>query len=182
MFVCCNTPPHHARRPLNPPEPPDRTTARGQAASRPPDLPLPRPATAGSVPWTGDKLITIADVRTLFKLGRTAACELARRPDFPEPVPSSPRCYWCRPSEAPKNRKRRQIIYPGRAPAGYPLSGRLAARIGQACARPPAYISVLSASQEPKDRTPGRILPLYDAREVGEDCHAERDADLEAEP
>jgi integrase len=34
--------------------------------------------------------------------------------------------------EAPKNRKRRRTIYPRITPAGYPLAGRLAARIEQA--------------------------------------------------
>jgi integrase len=34
--------------------------------------------------------------------------------------------------EAPKNRKRRQTVYPRRAPSGYPLAERLAARIEQA--------------------------------------------------
>jgi integrase len=34
--------------------------------------------------------------------------------------------------EAPKNRKRRQTIYPCSTPAGYPLAGRLAARLEQA--------------------------------------------------
>jgi integrase len=34
--------------------------------------------------------------------------------------------------EAPKNRKRRQTIYPRATPAGYPLAGNLAARIEQA--------------------------------------------------
>jgi hypothetical protein len=34
--------------------------------------------------------------------------------------------------EAPKNRKRRQTIYPRVTPAGYPLADRLAARTGQA--------------------------------------------------
>jgi integrase len=34
--------------------------------------------------------------------------------------------------EAPKNRKRRRTIYPRITPAGYPLAGRLAARIDQA--------------------------------------------------
>ena len=43
--------------------------------------------------WTNDKLISIADIRTLFKLGRTAAYELTHRPGFPDPVPISPRCY-----------------------------------------------------------------------------------------
>ena len=40
-----------------------------------------------------DKLISITDIRRLFKLGRTAAYELTRRPGFPDPVPISPRCY-----------------------------------------------------------------------------------------
>jgi integrase len=34
--------------------------------------------------------------------------------------------------EAPKNRKRRQTIYPRSTPAGYPLAGRLATRLEQA--------------------------------------------------
>jgi integrase len=34
--------------------------------------------------------------------------------------------------EAPKNRKFRRTIYPRRTPAGYPLAGRLAARLGAA--------------------------------------------------
>ena len=34
--------------------------------------------------------------------------------------------------EAPKNRKRRQAIYPRSTPAGYPLAGRLATRLEQA--------------------------------------------------
>ena len=61
--------------------------------SRPPDPANPGPATAGPARWTSDRLISIADIRTLFKLGRTAAYELTHRPDFPEPVPISPRCY-----------------------------------------------------------------------------------------
>ena len=43
-----------------------------------------------------DRLISIADIRTLFKLGRTAAYELTHRPGFPAPVPVSRRClrWW----------------------------------------------------------------------------------------
>ena len=55
--------------------------------SRPPDPAIPGPATAGSARWTSDRLISIGDIRKLFKLGRTAAYELTHRPDFPEPVP-----------------------------------------------------------------------------------------------
>jgi predicted DNA-binding transcriptional regulator AlpA len=61
--------------------------------TRPPDPAIPGPATAGPSRWTSDKLISIGDIRTLFKLGRTAAYELTHRPEFPEPVPISPRCY-----------------------------------------------------------------------------------------
>jgi predicted DNA-binding transcriptional regulator AlpA len=43
--------------------------------------------------WTSDRLISIGDIRELFKLGRTAAYELTRRPEFPEPVAISSRCY-----------------------------------------------------------------------------------------
>jgi integrase len=34
-------------------------------------------------------------------------------------------------TEAPKGRKRRRTIYPRQTPAGYPLAGKVAARIGQ---------------------------------------------------
>jgi predicted DNA-binding transcriptional regulator AlpA len=48
------------------------------------------PATA----WpSGDTLMTILDIRRLFKLGRTAAYELTRRQGFPAPVHLSSRCY-----------------------------------------------------------------------------------------
>ena len=61
--------------------------------TRPPDPAIPGPATAGPARWTGDRLISIGDIRALFKLGRTAAYELTHRPEFPDPVPISPRCY-----------------------------------------------------------------------------------------
>jgi predicted DNA-binding transcriptional regulator AlpA len=61
--------------------------------SRLPEPVVPPPETAGQTRWTTDRLISIADIRTLFKLGRTAAYELTHRPEFPEPVPVSPRCY-----------------------------------------------------------------------------------------
>ena len=64
--------------------------------SRSPDPAIPGPATAGPARWTSDRLISIEDIRELFKLGRTAAYELTHRPDFPEPVPISSRCcrWW----------------------------------------------------------------------------------------
>ena len=39
------------------------------------------------------QLISIADIRAVFKLGRTAAYDLTHRPGFPDPVQVSPRCY-----------------------------------------------------------------------------------------
>ncbi|MGH3125494.1 MAG: helix-turn-helix transcriptional regulator, partial [Streptosporangiaceae bacterium] len=44
----------------------------------------------------------IGDIREFFKLGRTAAYELTHRPEFPEPVLVSPRCYrwWASEVEA----------------------------------------------------------------------------------
>lgn len=43
-----------------------------------------------------DRLVSISDIRMLFKLGRTAAYELTRRPGFPAPVAVSRRClrWW----------------------------------------------------------------------------------------
>jgi predicted DNA-binding transcriptional regulator AlpA len=43
-----------------------------------------------------DRLISVGDIRELFKLGRTAAYELTRRPGFPAPVQVSRRClrWW----------------------------------------------------------------------------------------
>ncbi len=61
--------------------------------SRPPDQAIPGPETTGQARWTTDRLISIGDIRSFFKLGRTAAYELTHRPEFPEPVPVSPRCY-----------------------------------------------------------------------------------------
>jgi predicted DNA-binding transcriptional regulator AlpA len=61
--------------------------------SRPPDPAIPPPPTGGQTRWTTDRLISIGDIRNLFKLGRTAAYELTHRPEFPEPVPVSARCY-----------------------------------------------------------------------------------------
>jgi len=70
--------------------------------SRPPDPAIPAPSAARPARWTSDRLISIGDIRTLFKLGRTAAYELTHRPDFPDPVPVSPRCYrwWASEVEA----------------------------------------------------------------------------------
>lgn len=49
-----------------------------------------------------DGLISIAGIRALFKLGRTAAYELTHRPGFPASVPVSRRClrWWASEVEA----------------------------------------------------------------------------------
>jgi len=61
--------------------------------NRPEDLATSRLERAGP-PWSvNDELISIADIRGLFKLGRTAAYELTHRPGFPDHVEISPRCY-----------------------------------------------------------------------------------------
>ena len=67
--------------------------------SWPPDPAIPGPETAGQAQWSSDRLISIEEIRKHFKLGRTAACELTHRPEFPEPVPLSSRCYRWRASE-----------------------------------------------------------------------------------
>ena len=43
-----------------------------------------------------DRLMSISDIRMLFKLGRTAAYQLTYRPGFPAPVQVSRRClrWW----------------------------------------------------------------------------------------
>jgi predicted DNA-binding transcriptional regulator AlpA len=43
-----------------------------------------------------DRLISVGDIRALFKLGRTAAYELTHRPGSPAPVQVSSRClrWW----------------------------------------------------------------------------------------
>ena len=51
------------------------------------------PQRAAPTQWPTDRLISISDIRALFELGRTATYELTHRPDFPEPVVISPRCY-----------------------------------------------------------------------------------------
>ena len=43
-----------------------------------------------------DRLMSVSDIRMLFRLGRTAAYQLTRRPGFPAPVQLSRRClrWW----------------------------------------------------------------------------------------
>ena len=70
--------------------------------SHSPDPDIPLPDAARQTRWTTDRLISIGDIRNLFRLGRTAAYELTHRPEFPEPVPVSSRCYrwWASEVEA----------------------------------------------------------------------------------
>jgi predicted DNA-binding transcriptional regulator AlpA len=68
---------------------PETTSAAGTTA----DPPAARAQAAGPLRLDGDTLITITDIRRIFRLGRTAAYELTRRPGFPDPVQVSARCY-----------------------------------------------------------------------------------------
>jgi hypothetical protein len=61
--------------------------------TRPEDLAAPRLETTPPTRSSSDYLISIADIRRLFKLGRTAAYELTHRPGFPGHVEISPHCY-----------------------------------------------------------------------------------------
>jgi len=61
--------------------------------NRPEDLANSGLATAAPTRSASDYLISIADIRRLFKLGRTAAYELTHRPGFPGHVEISPHCY-----------------------------------------------------------------------------------------
>ena len=61
--------------------------------NRPEDLATSRLEKAAPTRSASDELISIADIRGLFKLGRTAAYELTHRPGFPGHVEISPRCY-----------------------------------------------------------------------------------------
>lgn len=66
--------------------------------NRPEDLATSWHEKAAPTRAASDELISIADIRRLFKLGRTAAYELTHRPGFPDHVEISPRCYrwWAR--------------------------------------------------------------------------------------
>jgi predicted DNA-binding transcriptional regulator AlpA len=62
----------------------------------PADLATREPEAAREGRPGADRLISVADIRVLFKLGRTAAYELTHRPGFPAPVRVSSRClrWW----------------------------------------------------------------------------------------
>ena len=61
--------------------------------NRPGNLATSQLEKAVSAQSATDNLISIADIRKLFKLGRTAAYELTHRPEFPDHVEISPHCY-----------------------------------------------------------------------------------------
>jgi predicted DNA-binding transcriptional regulator AlpA len=72
--------------------------------TQPPPEPISSPGAAAHPPTAraradapprvdDDTLITITDIRRIFRLGRTAAYELTHRPGFPDPVQVSARCY-----------------------------------------------------------------------------------------
>jgi predicted DNA-binding transcriptional regulator AlpA len=65
---------------------------------------------------SGDSLMDIEGIREFFKLGRTAAYELTHRPEFPEPVVVSSRCYrwWASEVAAYATTLRREPIRRGR--------------------------------------------------------------------
>jgi predicted DNA-binding transcriptional regulator AlpA len=76
-----------------------------------------------------DQLISVADIRVLFGLGRTAAYELTYRPGFPEPVVISSRCHrwWASEVMAFANAIRRESPGPRRhGNANHPIRGQIA--------------------------------------------------------
>jgi predicted DNA-binding transcriptional regulator AlpA len=69
--------------------PPEAISSPGATA----DPPAAWVRAGGRLRLDSDTLITITDIRRIFRLGRTAAYELTRRAGFPEPVRVSARCY-----------------------------------------------------------------------------------------
>jgi predicted DNA-binding transcriptional regulator AlpA len=66
------------------------------------ELPEPWPGKTVNQGRRPDVMLTISDIRRIFRLGKTAAYELTRRPDFPAAIPVSARCYrwWASEVEA----------------------------------------------------------------------------------
>jgi hypothetical protein len=76
-----------------------RPTAADEALSTGVDAaPADGPHVSPARRLASDSLTSIADVRSIFGPGRTAACELTRQPGFPDPVLVSARCYRWRAS------------------------------------------------------------------------------------
>jgi predicted DNA-binding transcriptional regulator AlpA len=83
-----------------------------------------------------DRLISVADIRVLFGLGRTAAYELTYRPGFPEPVVISSRCHrwWASEVMAFANAIRRESPRPRRhGNANHPRRGQIANQSATPC-------------------------------------------------
>jgi predicted DNA-binding transcriptional regulator AlpA len=82
----------------------------------------PEAALDGRLP---DRLISVSDIRVLFKLGRTAAYELTHRPDFPAPVRVSRRClrWWASEVDAYANSLQREGAQRGTRRATAPQPG-----------------------------------------------------------
>jgi len=92
--------------------------------SCPHELASSGPRSAAEAPqWVHDRLIGIAEIRRIFKLGRTAAYELTHRPGFPDPVLISPRCYrwWASEVAAFAAALRREPVQVDTQPARKPL-------------------------------------------------------------
>jgi predicted DNA-binding transcriptional regulator AlpA len=98
-------------------------------------LPDPDPEAVPRGRPGGDRLISVGDIRALFKLGRTAAYELTRRPGFPAAVQVSRRClrWWASEVDAYADALQR-----GGAPRG---TRRVAARETDAPAAVPRRIT-----------------------------------------
>lgn len=79
--------PAFASRASSPAVAPGKATGHGQDSAVEPRADDPHAERAD------DRLISISDIRRIFKLGRTAAYDLTHRPDFPETVRLSARCY-----------------------------------------------------------------------------------------
>jgi predicted DNA-binding transcriptional regulator AlpA len=112
--------------------------ACGRAVSDLPSSTTSEPE-AGQPRWTSDRLLSIRDIRTIFRLGRTAAYELTHRPEFPEPVRVSPHCYrwWASEVDAFAAGRRRERAEPSRS-GGSP---RAAKQLTPQSATPPRRIT-----------------------------------------
>jgi predicted DNA-binding transcriptional regulator AlpA len=92
-------------------------------------LPDPDPEAVRRGRPGADHLICVADIRALFKLGRTAAYELTRRPGFPAPVQVSRRClrWWASEVDAYAGALQREGAPRGTRRAATRETGELAA-------------------------------------------------------
>jgi predicted DNA-binding transcriptional regulator AlpA len=75
-----------------------------------------------------DRLISVGDIRALFRLGRTAAYELTHRAEFPAPVHLSRRClrWWASEVDAYADALQREGTQRRTRPATAPQAARSA--------------------------------------------------------